>query len=1450
MEPPLWNTITASQYEWERRALDFIRAGLPNHEPYRAWSNFEFQTVDGAIYEVDLLVLTKQGLWLVEIKSWPGKIRGDVTTWTRTHDGRTVTEENPVLLANRKAKALASLLRSQPATRSIRMPWLEAVVFLSADNLECELTGQALSRVLLQDQPATESSPERPGILAALLNRQVNRQESGIEPESRSLIDIKVAKSLSRAMEQAGIRPSLKSRRVGDYILGELLADGPGYQDRLAKHVSFENMFSRVRQYTVALADSEEERQQRKRAAAREFQIIQSLNHPNILPAQDYKEHDLGPALLFKYLDPQAIRFDHFLATRCHRLTSEQRLKLLRQIADAIRYAHRRRIVHRALSPQSILLMKEEGGRQATVQEPTMAFDDPSKLCVQVYNWQVGVRDNSTVSGRVTNVENLVEAQSFVYMAPEAIADQRLVTEASDIFSLGAIAYHLFACRPPASSPSELARTLREKKGLSLSAVVDGVGPKLEEMIQWCTHPDVNNRVGSIEDFLSLLDDVEDELTAHEESFVADPLSAKRGDRLEGGYIVEKELGQGATAKALLVSKDDQQVVLKIALTDDDNARLHDEAQALRKIQSEFIVAIYDELQMAGRTVLVLQKAGEETLAGLLRREGVPGLDLLGRYGDDLLSAVTSIERHGLTHRDIKPDNIGIRSLTKQQNQLILFDFSLTGAPLENIRVGTPGYIDPFLPNRKPLRWDLSAERYSTAVTLYEMATGFGILPIWGDGKSDPAVTDGQLNLDAEKFDASVREGLVEFFQTALHRDPKKRFDNADEMKWAWQQVFKEAEQRKVRTPSGKEVDLSVTLDQVDLKTPIASLGLSTRARNALERANILTVRDLLLTPIFQLHTMRGVGNQTRREITGFVAELRERFPDMKDQGTKRKEESDHPEDQPTSLEALAERVLGARSPKREEEWKIRQVLLGGFGFQCSVFSENQPPTSNLKPQTSNQFWPSQTDVATALALTPVKISQVLSSDRKRWAKENSLNILRGELHGEILRLGGLMTISEIIEFVLLRCPPVDTLDVARQKQMASSVARALVETEASLAEPRFQLRRIGGKTLIACTRDLAVYAEKLGEVADELAQADPLLPPLRVFQELFDVQQPSAPEGSQPFNNERLIRLAASMSSTAAVSAKQEIYPRGMAAERALRLGIGALTGLGLGDNEGGFSINQIRSRVESRYPEAQPLPDRPELDALLERVGLDVRWNAESTTYHRREVSATFTSGSSIPRRRTTATSTRQVEVTPDMALARQFEERLQHAYDEGGFLVLMVRPSRMRACEANLLRRFDLERVSFDSLLFDALRSEAQELDVAWGVVEQADGSGSGNQDWKNLLHLVSMAQPKIEQELLSREQHLLLVHPGMIARYDMMSVLETLRDRVGHDARCPGAWVLVPTDEQNDMPFLDDAEIPLISPGQRTKVSEAWIDNLHRGRAPKLTSTESNKTSGTN
>jgi hypothetical protein len=289
------------------------------------------------------------------------------------------------------------------------------------------------------------------------------------------------------------------------------------------------------------------------------------------------------------------------------------------------------------------------------------------------------------------------------------------------------------------------------------------------------------------------------------------------------------------------------------------------------------------------------------------------------------------------------------------------------------------------------------------------------------------------------------------------------------------------------------------------------------------------------------------------------------------------------------------------------------------------------------------------------------------------------------------------------------------------------------------------------------------------------------------------------------------------------------------MAAERALRLGIGALSGLGLGDGEDSFTIEQIRDRLRSRYPEAEPLPGRPDLDALLHRVGLDVRWDDEKQVYRRRDATILVTSGSSIPKRRTTATSTRKVELTPDLAEARQFEERLRHAHADGGFLVLTVRPSRMRRCEDELLRRFRLERVSFDDLLIEALRKEADELEIDWKVVEQADGAEHSSQDWHNLMHLVARVAPKIAADLCERREHLLMVHPGLIARYDQMTVLETLRDRVGHDVPCPGLWVLVATDGQHDLPTLDNAEIPLITPGQRARVSEPWVDNVHRGQS---------------
>src|SRR5919106_1015872 len=229
MKAPRWQAITESAYEWEREALELVREHLPDHEPWRAWSNFEFIDDQGRVDEVDLLVLGPRGLILVEIKSRPGTVEGDGHSWIWTTDGRRRTEDNPILLANRKAKRLASLIRRQDALAKGRMrpPFVVEAVFLSKVRPPLKLDARLRERVFLRGRPGHE---EDDGIVRALTGGLDNAFPD------QAAVDANGARAIARAIEQAGIRPSLSERRVGDYELGEPIADGEGgWQDFEAK---------------------------------------------------------------------------------------------------------------------------------------------------------------------------------------------------------------------------------------------------------------------------------------------------------------------------------------------------------------------------------------------------------------------------------------------------------------------------------------------------------------------------------------------------------------------------------------------------------------------------------------------------------------------------------------------------------------------------------------------------------------------------------------------------------------------------------------------------------------------------------------------------------------------------------------------------------------------------------------------------------------------------------------------------------------------------------------------------------------------------------------------------------------------------------------------------------------------------------------------------------------
>ena len=1413
--PSNWITVTESKFPWEKEALEYIRQHFPAYEPYRAWSNFEFIATDGSINEVDLLVFTPQGVFLVEIKSRQGRLSGDTGTWQWENDGKSRTYDNPLILANSKAKKLKSLLASQKAFRSkYKLPFIEALVFCSAPDLKCDLKDNARLRICLRDRVATATNPMRSGIISALLKRDC----LGLDEHPKGIHDRPTGKAFALAMEQSGIRESQQQRRVSDYILKTQIGEGQGYQDWEANHVSLlMNSVKRVRLYLVHSNWTDAEKKMVERAALREFQLLESLQHPGILRAYGYTEHQLGSAIIFDH-DPSSMRLDLYLLQHKDFLSVDIRLELLRQITEAIAYAHQKRVVHRALCPQSIFVVELSRQRRQ----------------IKILNWQVGYREDSSTTGGATaiaatsHVEVLVDDASKAYLAPEALSN---ISEGEhlDIFSLGAIAYHLFSGKPPASDGAELSNKLRATKGLQISGVIDGVGRELQELIQLSTHPDVSLRIDSTTEFLERLELVEEELTAPpSEMFVEDPNLAQKGDILAGRFEVLHRLGQGGSAIAFLVERDGQEFVIKVANDPEYNDRLHGEAEVLKKLHHQAIVEFHETAMIGDRVAFLMNpiyvekkadRKGDrkiETLGQRLRREGRLHLELLERFGEDLLNAVCYLEDQKLYHRDIKPDNIAVGQVGRGDLlHAVLFDFSLSKVSLDNIRAGTTGYLDPLLPVREPPIWDSYAERYAAAITLYELATG--TIPKWGDGVSDPSYLECEITIDAELFDLALRDSLPEFFAKAFRRNHHNRFDNAEEMLREWRSCFEGME------PSGatlSEEDIANLQEQIAIATgdtKIAELGLGARAVQALDRNNILTVKDLMSVQIAWLLRLRGVGNKTRREIADAVKQLRDRMdiPDLSSSevGDRLAVPQNVAVPDKLGIDLLVQRSIRANPRANgkgvaKSSENTQQILRAFLGLLTGIDSHFS--TSFL----------TSAEVAQYLSESLETVTEAIAKAQSRWTKDSAIVKLRSDLVEILTAAGMVMSLDELA--VALLVARGSSLDEPQRTNYAIAILRVVLEVEAEMAKPRFALYQDRGSPLIAANQEAFGYAIELGQVADRLAQQDPLLPPSRAASQLREI---AVPVTIDVLTEGRLMRLAAVASCDAALSSRQEFYPRGMDAGRALKLSQGAFLGVPT------LSIAEIRDRIASRYPESANIPDRPELDELLSAAGLDLSWDGKGANglgCYMNHLLSPFLDSSSVNSfsRQPTATGPMVVgEVDEAAADARLFEEKLHRGLKQGAFFVILVESRYYQQAISEIANRLPILHLSFEDLLLNALREVADRAKVDWDLVMETDARPYEG-DWDKLLLLVDRALILVNEQLAASDRTILLSHVGMLARYDRLNWIEHWRDRVGSEIA--GLWLLIPSDR----PFIGDKAIPLMSPSQKTAMPKSWLENRHR------------------
>lgn len=1416
MQSGRWAEITPSPFAHESEGLNRVRAALPNHAPFRAWSNFEFRDGHGKWHEVDLLVLGRRRLHLVELKYYSGTLRGDDHRWLR--DGHRA-EDSPLKLARRKAQRLASKLQDEllswarehgqqiPSPREV-VPFVQESVFLHHPGLRCALSESA--KIDLFGIDGDEASTGLPGISERLLEPATPQRAVG--PNRDEII--------AALLARIGV-VQRRQREVGSWVIDEQpLGEGEGWQDWPAFHRVATTDRHRIRFFVTAPGAPMEERARVRRVADHEFRVMTRLAHDGLLRPRDIVDDELGIGLVYPD-DPRLQRLDLWLADQAGAVPLAEQLSLLRQVAEAVGYAHGNRVVHRGLTPQAISVRRlADGGVKAVVGDWQSAGTIGTSLTGLPSAGVTGLLGAQQAVGRLADAMAPADhdrRQAEAFQAPECVWDPSADRIRLDVFSLGALAYYILSGRPAAPDRATMRERLRRDNGLDLAADLPQVPSSVRDLVLSATRPAVSERLPDVRSFLEKLATAERTVTDLGDD-VADPLEAAPGAVLDGRFQLERRLGAGSTAVGLLVtdlfaSGPDAQRVLKVANDEAAGARLTGEAEVLAGLKDPRLVRLIEgPIAVGGRAALLLESAGEETLADVLRERTRLSLDLLERWGGDLLEALVALDRAGVDHRDVKPANLGVREGRGDRTKhLVLFDFSLSRAGATAVTAGTPPYLDPFLDTPGRGRFDSAAERYSAAVVLFEMATGS--TPVYGDGFTDPASVGDEATVAESQLDPSVAAPLAAFFRRALAREASARHDTAGEMLTAWRAVF-------APVPRTVPDDADARAEAAEVSTSLGEAGLSARALSALEPYHVITVGDLVALDPVRLNRLSGVAEATRREVKERARRWRERLGTAV---TRRGSAytSGETGELPTPGEAADQLLARAGGARAEARRAVARLILG-------LHSDVDP-------------FASQTELAAALDVTRARASQHVEALQAAWAGDDDcktlLEAIAERAKSALSSLGNVATVDELTAAVQAGLAPMTRHEdgpapgriTAGLLRLALDRLHALERADAADGQPLASRRRAGRIALLATDPSLLDVAEALGRTADDLVEQarvaqEALVSSRRAADTLRGTVRRALPDERPPALDDdgRLLRLAAALSQSAALSGANELHARDLEPVTALAL---ALSGVG---GAQAISAQEMRDRVRARFPDVPVLPDRPRLDHLVDEAGLGLVYDEVARAY-RSLTRAADTTGLS---------SRLPTYVAPAPAAgndAGHIGHRLAESRSARSFLALGVDGQHVDLAVEVLVRDYDAVALDLTRVLVDAMRASAAEIGLPWETVRAADAAAVGSRDAAGLGVLVQRSLPAVDAaiEAVSAEgdeatRPVLLLEAAPLARYDQLGRLSRWTDLTSR--RRQALWLVVPQLGGSQGPVVDSRPLPLAAPGQFVRLDGDWL----RGR----------------
>lgn len=268
----------------------------------------------------------------------------------------------------------------------------------------------------------------------------------------------------------------------------------------------------------------------------------------------------------------------------------------------------------------------------------------------------------------------------------------------------------------------------------------------------------------------------------------SDDTTRVQGDGLfDGRYRFIEKIGQGGMAKVFLA--EDVSLHRKVAIkvlgeryAEDAQfvERFQREARAAAGLNHPNIVQVYDHGRANGSYYIAMEYLEGPTLDDVIAEEG----HLPARRAIDLtlqiLAALRFAHRHGVVHRDVKPQNM----ILLRDGRVKVTDFGIARAGSSEMTeagsiIGTAQYISPEQARGLPVA--PPADLYSVGVVLYKMLTGR--VPF--DGESAVAVAMRHVQerpVPPSHLNPDVPPDLERVVMRALAKDVERRYQTADEM--------------------------------------------------------------------------------------------------------------------------------------------------------------------------------------------------------------------------------------------------------------------------------------------------------------------------------------------------------------------------------------------------------------------------------------------------------------------------------------------------------------------------------------------------------------------------------------------------------------------------------------------------------------------------------------------